>query len=149
MFWQSFALWCGSQSRNRMSHDRTLIAEIVGPAGAGKSTLSGCLNDQGSSVRAGLTIWGLPTAAVISGAIVSLPTLIRLCLDRRSIRISDLKQVIRLSAFYRYLKRQSERSAPSRVNALFLDEGVVFAISKLRADDQGRSFSPSRTMINW
>ena len=47
------------------------------------------------------------------------------------------------------MRWQQERSAPSRVNALFLDEGVVFAISKLRADNQGRSFRPSRKMISW
>jgi hypothetical protein len=63
--------------------------------------------------------------------------------------MSDLKQVVRLNAFYLYLKKQLESSATSRVAALFLDEGVVFAISKLRADSRGPSARPSRRMVAW
>lgn len=132
-----------------MPNQRPLIAEIVGPAGAGKSTLSDCLNEHGRNVRAGLTIWGLPTAALLLGAIISAPTLVLLTIDRRRLRVSDLKQVVRLNAFYLYLKKRSESAATSRVAALFLDEGVVFAISKLRADSRGSSARPSRRMVAW
>jgi deoxyadenosine/deoxycytidine kinase len=117
-----------------------MIAEIVGPSGAGKSTLSVRLNSPGTNIRAGITVWGMPFPLLIGSAIVSLPTLLMLWVERRRITAGDVKQVVRLTAFYHRLKRKvgvSERTD----TALFLDEGVVFALAKLRADDLSRNES--------
>lgn len=111
-----------------------LIAEIVGPSGAGKSTLSGELNNSDARVRAGITIWGLSFSLLLKSALASLPSIALLCLERRGIRRQEVKQVIRLEAFYRHLKTLTTRGDAKELRAFFLDEGVVFALAKLRAD---------------
>jgi deoxyadenosine/deoxycytidine kinase len=111
-----------------------LVAEIVGPSGAGKSTLSGMLNDAERNVRAGLTVWGLPFSMLLAAAFLSVPALIGLCAERKRFRLDEIKQIIRLNAFYRRLKKESGINVKSNYKALFLDEGIVFALAKLRAD---------------
>jgi deoxyadenosine/deoxycytidine kinase len=112
----------------------TLIAEIVGPSGAGKSTLSAALNASGRSVKAGITVWGLPVASLLTSGLISLPDLASLSIQRRSAKSDELKQVIRLTAFRRLLKRYTGTENGRRYNTLFMDEGVLFALAKLRAD---------------
>ena len=113
---------------------RPLVAEIVGPSGAGKSTVSAFLNSNGASARAGITIWGLPTASLVTSGLISLPDLARLSFERRSVRRDELKQAIRLTAFRRLLGRYIDGNKDRHYSALFMDEGVVFALAKLRAD---------------
>ena len=123
-----------------------IIAEVVGPSGAGKTTLSSAINLRGVGVKAGLTVWGMPTTSLITSGVSSIPDLLRLGFERRDFRTEELKQVIRLDAFYRLLKRPVLESG-DRYAALMLDEGVVFAISKLRAD-LGADVQP-REMKRW
>ena len=109
------------------------IAEIIGPSGAGKSSVSECL-DAAGGVRAGVTIWGLPMPLIAASAVRAIPKLGRVILGRRRFRLEELKQVIRLEAFYRYLTAGRNESA---TRLLILDEGAVFALAKLRADRNG------------
>lgn len=113
---------------------RTLVAEIAGPSGAGKSTLSHVLNSNGEAVRAGITVWGLPAPSLIAGALLSVPDLLTVSFERRALRSDELKQVIRLTAFRRLLAGNIKRNKGRSLDALFMDEGVVFALAKLRAD---------------
>jgi hypothetical protein len=108
-----------------------MVAEIIGPSGAGKSWLSESLNECDAKVKAGLTVWGLPISLLLTSGLRTLPVLLRVSLFHRHIDTAELKQIIRLEAFYRYLKRGNDNDG---VNALFFDEGVVFALAKLRAD---------------
>jgi len=121
----------------------TLIAEIVGPSGAGKSTLSAVLNASGKSVKAGITVWGLPTASLVASGLLSLPNLASLCFQRRYANRDELKQVIRLTAFRRLLKRYTDSENVRRYNTLFMDEGIIFALAKLRADI-GKDYAGTR-----
>jgi deoxyadenosine/deoxycytidine kinase len=132
-----------------MSNTRPLIAEIVGPAGAGKSTLSTRLNAHGGRVKAGITIWGLPLATILIGSLISLPTIFSLSLHRKRVRVSDLKQVVRLNALHRHVRRKSNSDEEPDFDALFMDEGVVFALSKLRADNAGSRNNVSKPMVEW
>ena len=111
----------------------TVLAEIAGPSGAGKSTLSSTINMIDPRVRAGLTIWRLPKSSLAASCVSSATDLFRLGLERRRFRKEELKQVIRLDAFYRLLNHHVSDDR-DRYSALMLDEGVVFAIAKLRAD---------------
>lgn len=115
-------------------NNRPMLAEIVGPSGAGKSTVSALLNSGPHNVKAGITVWGLPEISLIASGILSLPDVARLGFERRQLRIDELKQVVRLGAFHKLLKRHIDAGTKNRYDALFMDEGVVFALAKLRAD---------------
>ena len=106
---------------------RSFVAEIIGPAGSGKSTLTELLREK-QKVRAGLSVWRLPLPLLLRTALLTLPTLLRLSASP-GLRRDDLKLVIQHNALLQILRR--ERQAGHA--ALLLDEGNLFAIAKLRA----------------
>ena len=107
---------------------RSFVAEIIGPAGAGKSSLSRLLQS-GNDVRAGLSVWGLPLTLLAVSAIASLPNLASLCRYRKRLNWEYLKLVIQHNALLRLIRRESSKGHQT----LLLDEGTVFALAKLRA----------------
>ena len=125
-----------------------MVTEIVGVSGAGKSTLSAALNDGNRQIRAGITVWGLPFSMLVGSSLLSLPALFILCAERRRIYLEEIKQVIRLNAFYRLLKREigNRNSVPA---ALFLDEGIVFVLAKLRVENFGGQKNSGGFMSRW
>ncbi len=104
---------------------RPLTVELVGPAGAGKSTVLECLKDRLPLCPG--SVWGLPTPLLLASAVGLLPTVVGLCRQARSFRWSEIKQLIRLRALYRLLARPP--ADPDRV--VVLDEGPVFVLSWL------------------
>lgn len=116
-----------------------LTAEIIGPAGAGKSTLSDLLNKSNLPIKAGITIWGLPPLLLARSAITSFMLVTRLLLEEGSGGLDRGKVIVRIQAFNRHLlveKRFSKQIGNAHFDkhteALLLDEGIVFALSKLR-----------------
>src|SRR5687767_15402032 len=124
---------------------KPVVAEFVGPSGAGKSTLSSCVNSGSPDISAGLTIWNMPTRELALSAARSLPDLLTHGIERKRFNKEELKQIIRLDAFYRMVKRCGDGPRPDA--ALFFDEGVVFALTKLRADM--RAGSRGSRMHRW
>jgi thymidylate kinase len=100
------------------------VVELVGPAGAGKTTLARALP---ADVRADLTLWGLPTTLLMVGAVAVIPTVAAVARRRRPLRGPAISQMIRLRA----LRDAVERSAADDVRLVVLDEGPVFALSWL------------------
>lgn len=119
---------------------RTLVAEIVGPAGAGKSELARAIEGRGAGVLAGLGVWGLPKRLLLAGAPASLPRLVGLRRGGRPAGLEEIKLVVRLEALARRVARESSRS----YKLLLLDEGLVFALAKLQttcgADGDGEAW---------
>ena len=111
---------------------RPFTAEIIGPAGAGKSTLAGLLRGRSATIRTGLSIWGLPLHLLGTSTFSSLPDLVSL-FGRRRFSLDDLKLVIQINALRRLLRRESEKG----YQALVLDEGGVFGLAKLRVFGAG------------
>jgi shikimate kinase len=107
---------------------QTFVAEIIGPAGAGKTTLSHLLR-AGADVRTGLSLWRLPKALLAMSALSSVPTFLALCRSPTRLGWEDIKLVIQLNALRMLLKRESSKG----YQALVLDEGTVFALAKLHA----------------
>ena len=122
-----------------MNDSRPRTVEIIGPSGAGKSTLSRLLNDRSDHVRAGVTIWGLSRRVLYRSAVCSIPSVAYLRFRNPGFDYAAIKQVVRLRAFHHFWHR-GYRILPGgtgdwdNVNTLFLDEGPVFAIAKLRVD---------------
>lgn len=110
------------------TNGRTFVAEIIGPAGAGKSTLTQLLRNK-NNVRAGLSIWRLPLWLLALSAVSSLPDLFRFCASREHLTWDDIKLVVQHNALLRLIDREGTKG----YRALLLDEGNVFALAKLRA----------------
>lgn len=106
---------------------QSFVAEIIGPAGAGKTSLSHLLR-RGKDVRGGLSVWRLPITLLAVSALWSLPNLLALCRSR-SFGWEDVKLVIQHNALLRLVRRESSKG----YQALLLDEGTVFALAKLSA----------------
>ena len=105
---------------------RPLIVELVGPAGAGKSTLAGQLRRRDPSVRADLSLWGLPRLRLIVSALRLLPTMIGTLLSGRPLHWGEIAQMIRLDTLQRVVEITRRRTP-----IILLDEGPVFALSWL------------------
>jgi len=117
--------------------------EIIGPSGAGKSTLSNLLNSMNAPIVAGITIWGLPRWILAKSSFVSFPAFVGMVIEDGAFNIENGKQIIRLHAFYDYFrlsilrKRTIENGVSMKPkNAFFLDEGVVFALTKINTEHQ-------------
>jgi hypothetical protein len=91
----------------------SFVAEIIGPAGAGKTSLSQLLR-RGQDVRSGLSLWRLPPTLLTISAFSSLPSLVALCIQRKRFDWEDLKLVIQHNALLRLLNRESARRIRER-----------------------------------
>lgn len=120
--------------------DRSYVAEIIGPAGSGKTTLTQLLRT-GNNVRAGLSVWGLPLSLLSVSTIASIPDLIGFCRRRKNLNWEDLKLVVQHNALLRLISREGTKG----YRALLLDEGNVFALAKLRAFGPGGEATDSST----
>ena len=108
--------------------DRSFVAEIIGPAGSGKTTLTQLLRNK-NNVRVGLSVWKLPLSLLAVSAVSSLPDLFTFCRRRQHLNLDDIKLVIQHNALLRLISREGTKG----YRALLLDEGNVFALAKLRA----------------
>jgi len=109
-----------------VSGGRAVIVELVGPAGAGKSTLAQGVSAVDSTVRGGLTLWGLPGARLVESAVALLPTILNVGIGRSRLRWGELAQMIRLGALRRVVGQEARKH-----RVIILDEGPVFALSWL------------------
>jgi thymidylate kinase len=98
----------------------------VGPAGAGKTTLARGVSNVDSTVRSGLSLWGLPRRRLLRSAIALLPTIVGASISRSPLRAAEMAQMIRLGALRRVVEDEATRH-----RIIILDEGPVFALSWL------------------
>lgn len=110
-----------------MNRDRGVVVELVGPAGAGKTTLAEGASAVDPTIRAGLSLWGLPRPKLASAAIQLIPTFLMAALrPSRRLQWGEMAQMIRLGAL-RHVVRDEAR----KHRVILLDEGPVFALSWL------------------
>ena len=107
-----------------MTVRRPFVVELVGPAGAGKSTLAQALAAHG---RAGpcLAVWGLPHHALLASAPRVMADAVAAASGGRPLRASELAQMIRVDA----LGRTVDQARRTTDGVVVLDEGPVFALS--------------------
>lgn len=118
--------------------DRSFVAEIIGPAGAGKTTLMGLLRN-GQNVRSGLSVWRLPHGLLLTTALRKSFSLAAFCVQRGHLEWEDIKLFVQYHALLQLIERESRRG----YRALVVDEGNVFALAKLR------TFGPSTLNDAW
>jgi len=111
----------------------SFVAEIIGPAGSGKTSLSRLLHR--GDVRVGLSVWGLPPVLLALSTFASLPTLFALGRSPKRVGWDDVKLVIQLNALRLLLHRESLKG----YQTLLLDEGTVFALAKLYSFGAGHT----------
>lgn len=109
--------------------------EIVGPAGAGKSSLAELINRSQNGVRAGASVWRLPRRKLAETFVRFFPELVRLRLEHDDFALTDMKRLIRLETLYRKLTANGagasgQRSAP----LILMDEGLIFTLAKIRVE---------------
>ncbi|HEY0079661.1 MAG TPA: hypothetical protein VGB73_13690 [Pyrinomonadaceae bacterium] len=118
-----------------------LVAEIVGPAGAGKSTLARTLRRRDRRISSGFGVWDLPVLLLVLHVFLSLPFVLKLYGARRRLTWGEVQLLVRTRALNQLLGWKLSRDYSA---ALVLDEGVIFALAKLRAFDSeginGRGF---------
>jgi thymidylate kinase len=100
--------------------------ELVGPAGAGKTTLAKGVTETDATVRSGLSLWGLPRRRLARSAMALLPTILGASINRTPLRAGEMAQMIRLGAL-----RSVVEDEASQHRVIILDEGPVFALSWL------------------
>jgi len=107
---------------------RAVIVELVGPAGAGKTTLAEGVSATDRTVLSGLSLWGLPRRDLMRSAMSLAPTIAAAALggSKSRLRAGEIAQMIRLGALRRAVWREAQRH-----RVLLLDEGPVFALSWL------------------
>jgi shikimate kinase len=126
--------------------EQRVIAEIVGPAGAGKSTLARALRERDGQIRTGLSVWGLPPHLLAVNAFLSLPILVGLYRGGRRLRLDEINLIVRLNALHQLLGRKSLKR---KHKALLLDEGTVFALVKLHAFGREGAAGESGRLDRW
>jgi deoxyadenosine/deoxycytidine kinase len=114
------------------STTHSFVAEIIGPAGSGKTTLSQLLR-QKNDVRTGLSVWGLPPSRLALGAVSSISNLRSLVHSSQSFDWDNAKLIVQHNTLLRVIQRESVKG----YDALLLDEGTVFALAKLRVYSPG------------
>jgi len=105
---------------------RPLRLELVGPAGAGKSTLSMSLVRQLQGVPR--EIWGLPVLSLLLNGARLMPIFTGLWLHSRTPLWHETRHMVRLRTLHRALRR----AAPHDNEVMVFDEGPVFALAWLR-----------------
>jgi hypothetical protein len=109
-----------------VSRNRAVIVELVGPAGAGKSTLAHGASQVDATIKSGLSLWGLPRRRLLSSAMALFPTMLGATIKRAPLRAGEAAQMIRLGALRQVVEEESARH-----RVILLDEGPVFALSWL------------------
>ena len=114
---------------------QSMIVELVGPAGAGKTTVGEVLTRRAGDGKARVrvtqyhacpSVWGLPRPLVTAGALRALPAMAALVRCARALPWEEMKMLIRLAALDQFLARDGDGALT------VLAEGPVFALSWLR-----------------
>lgn len=103
-----------------------LVVELLGPAGAGKSTLARDLRARDPRIRRPIGLWGLPLWALLRSAASLVPACVATLL-RRPLAFGQLAQMVRLGALCRVVAREARR----RESLVLLDEGPIFGLAWL------------------
>jgi shikimate kinase len=122
---------------NAITQKPLLIVELIGLAGAGKTTLSQALSQRDKKILVGaqLELRKMEHIPIFVGhAPLLLPVFLRRCRHSRWFTWDEIKAMVYLKAWPRVLRQQATHSG----TAVLLDHGPVFKLATLHA------FGPER-----
>jgi len=105
-----------------VAHARRLV-ELVGPAGAGKSTVAHLLRRPAGGMRAAPGLWSLPRGPLGLNTLRLLPRVLGFYRAFPGRVWEEMKQIIRLDTLYRVVGARNGATEP-----VLLDEGPVLAL---------------------
>lgn len=116
----------------RIGQKPLLIVELVGPAGAGKTTLARVLSERDEKILIGAEIELKKMGHIpifVSNAPLLLPVFLRRCRHSRWFAWDEIKAMVYLKAWPRVLRQQATQSGTT----ILLDHGPVFKLATLHA----------------
>jgi thymidylate kinase len=113
---------------------RPLVVELVGPAGAGKSSLLLALGAGDRKLRAGLRV---PRQRHLATALTLTPTFLALHRPYRGLLWKEMKRITYLGSLYELLQERSGANA----GTVLLDEGAVYMLARLEVLGAERTHS--------
>ena len=108
-----------------VAHNRPWLVELVGPAGAGKSTLARALRARDSRVHTDLCLWGLPRRLLVTSGLGLTSAVFSAAAGRRPLRSVEILQMARLGA----LRRAIDGAMNQGYRMILLDEGPIFGLT--------------------
>ena len=117
--------------------------ELVGPAGAGKSTLVRTIRSRDPEVRTDLSIWSLPRPRLVTNGLLFLPKLAALWRDYPGSLWTALHLAVRLKTLQQLLDRGKTRNC----RALVVDIGPIFTLAWFRVYARHRTWN--RWLDQW
>ena len=125
---------------------RPLMVEILGPAGAGKTTLASSLcqrkdNIVVAEIPGARTVRNAPFFA--SNGLALLPMFLRQPAGGRRLTWREIKMMIHVNGWYDLLYQ----SAPSEKNVVLLDHGPVYRVVAL--SEFGPQITKSKNFLDW
>jgi predicted ATPase len=118
---------------------RRRLVELVGPAGAGKSTVAQLLRAGAAGVRPAPGLWTLPRGPLGLNTLRLLPRVLGFYRAFRGRVWDEMKQVIRLDTLYRVVGVRNGAAD----GVLLLDEGPVLALGWLTVFGDDRIRRPA------
>lgn len=125
------------------------VIELVGPAGAGKSTLAERLCELDEDVVGPISMWGLPRLALILAALRLGPAWLAVAVRGQGPKLKALSHMIRVEALRRVVRQAAGGGA-----TVLLDEGPLFGLMRLDVffpaqDDRFTNTWRRRTLDEW
>jgi len=119
------------------------VVELVGPAGAGKSTLVRTIRSRDPEVRTDLSIWSLPRPRLVTNGLLFLPKLAALWRDYPGSLWTALHLAVRLKTLQQLLDSGKTRNC----RALVVDIGPIFTLAWFRVYARHRTWN--RWLDQW
>lgn len=121
-----------------------LVLEIVGPAGAGKTTIAQALHQRLSRIEVGVNpprISYLPF--YIQNYLTFVPTYLRSFRNSRFFTVAEMRSMVYLKAWHAFIKRQKSNNE----RMILLDHGPMFRLALL--GEFGPEITSSRMYERW
>jgi hypothetical protein len=108
---------------------RPVLVEVIGPAGAGKSSLISALRAGDDTIRRGRSLRAADLALIVRRAPLWLPVTARLALAAPAVAREYARHLARIGAMDAVVRRDIATGA----TAILLDEGPVFSMARMLA----------------